>query len=775
MENPASLLSRVFRQIVAKRWWIVAFYGLLLGPSIFYALKVKQDNSLDRLIVSTDPDVVKNHQFEAVFGRGEYAVLLGEADDPYFPGVIAKLDGIERALSKVPRVEVNSALSTFRRAHPAISGTPEEAADFRKFATGTDLFRKQRIVGDHFLATALILDVSSAVEREETLEKVDAILRSTEEHPAPLTALRKVGEPYVNAYLDRDSKNTANRYFPLFGFFIIILNVALYRSWRTLLAFLLTLGTNAAMAVGYIGITGGGFTIVSSLVPMSILITCTATLVYLQSRFVERPADRSVDDHQIFALDNKFMACTASIFATAVGFAALAVSKIRPIREMGIWVAIGLGFTFLVVFTLFPALQKILRTPTTTKTSSDSSVFIKMTEWLPRFSYRYRWLLVPGSLLFCALGAVALFGIPKLLTPMKLETNAVEYINHESQLYKDTKYLERTIAGLSVTEVWLKGQGNAAVGGVTEPENLRGFEYFQHALEQDSNIGAVVGPSTILRSTRYAMGQGDKMPTDDTSLEQAGALLETMVPQEKMLQRFIDKKTLGQTHFTVITQKSDYQGIVELEKGVDARWAETVAKFPSLKQFEMIVTGMGPMQAKISYHLVPTLVDSFGLTVLIIFGTFLLVFRSGPARLMAMIPSLFAILVMFGIMRITSMSLNVATILIASTVLGTSENDQIHFFFHFLEKQKEGASAEMCLRHTLQVAGRAIFIATLINAGGFLAFGLADLPPVRQFGQLSAIAFLLSMIADFSALPAALWIVFREKPDQVKAEDKKKS
>ncbi len=130
---------------------------------------------------------------------------------------------------------------------------------------------------------------------------------------------------------------------------------------------------------------------------------------------------------------------------------------------------------------------------------------------------------------------------------------------------------------------------------------------------------------------------------------------------------------------------------------------------------------------------------------------------------------------MFGIMRITSMSLNVATILIASTVLGTSENDQIHFFFHFLEKQKEGASAEMCLRHTLQVAGRAIFIATLINAGGFLAFGLADLPPVRQFGQLSAIAFLLSMIADFSALPAALWIVFREKPDQVKAEDKKKS
>ena len=32
--------------------------------------------------------------------------------------------------------------------------------------------------------------------------------------------------------------------------------------------------------------------------------------------------------------------------------------------------------------------------------------------------------------------------------------------------------------------------------------------------------------------------------------------------------------------------------------------------------------------------------------------------------------------------------------------------------------------------HTLRISGRAIFFATLINAGGFLAFALADLPSV---------------------------------------------
>ena len=154
----------------------------------------------------------------------------------------------------------------------------------------------------------------------------------------------------------------------------------------------------------------------------------------------------------------------------------------------------------------------------------------------------------------------------------------------------------------------------------------------------------------------------------------------------------------------------------------------------------------------------------FALTVAIIFSVFLLVFRNGAARLMAMIPSLFAILVMFAVMRLTGMSLNVATILIASTVLGTSENDQIHFFYHFLEK-KQGGTTEIGLRHTALIAGRSIFFATLINAVGFLAFALSDLPPIRQFALLAALAFVLSMIADFTALPGALWMVFKDRPD----------
>jgi predicted RND superfamily exporter protein len=166
--------------------------------------------------------------------------------------------------------------------------------------------------------------------------------------------------------------------------------------------------------------------------------------------------------------------------------------------------------------------------------------------------------------------------------------------------------------------------------------------------------------------------------------------------------------------------------------------------------------------AEITRRLVPTLMESFALTAAVIFTAFLLVFRSPSARLMTMIPSLFAILSVFLVMRLAGIALNIATILIASTVLGATENDQIHFFYHFQEGRSTATTAG-ALRYAMLTAGRPILFATLINASGFLALALSDLPPMREFGIVSASAFILALLADFTALPAALWILSREE------------
>jgi len=762
----SSGLEAIFRFLIAKRWWILALYALLLPPSIYFALHVDQDDSLERLIVQSDPDYRTAQEFEKVFPGGEFVLLLAEASDPYAPEVLRRVDELERELDALGKVEASSALSVFRRAYPGFEATPEQAREFRRFMMGTDLFRRQGLVGDRFLAIALGLDVGGPAERNGVLAAIDRVTEEVDRAPFPLEALRKVGEPYVGRMLESETSNAVKRYFPLFGLFLVILNISLYRSFRALAAFGITTLVAVALTVGTVGAIGGVLTIVSSLVPMTVLITCTATLVYIHSRFVDQPPGVSFEEHQVFALTNKFLPCTASVLATFAGFAALGVSMIRPIREMGMWTATGLAISWIVSFTLFPALQRILKTPTQSERRVAAPWFERFTDRLPLFTYRWRWVLVSTALLLCVVGAVSVFGLPGVLAPMRLETDSLEYIDHGTRLYRDTKELERVIAGLSVTEVWLKGQP----GSVTDPAVLAGLDRFSRAVESDPRIGSVVGPTTVLRILRYLGGRGDRLPEDLEEMEKLAGDLESLLPVEPSLGHFIEAATLSGARLSVITRSQAFPEYGDLARFLEERWRDAVATDPALGSFVLETTGQGPLQAKIAHHLVPTLTESFALTVAFIFVTFLFVFRNGAARLMAMIPSLFAILVMFALMRAFGISLNVATILMATTVLGASENDQIHFFYHFLEKRRHG-STEAGLKHTLFVAGRAIVFATLINAGGFLAFALSDLPPMRHFGTLTALAFLLSMIADFTALPAALWIVFREKPDALKGAE----
>src|SRR5215813_7145136 len=138
MDAPTGRRSRFFAALIARRWWVIACYVLLLPPSAYYAAKVGQDNSIDRLIVPTDADYVGTRAFEKVFGGGEYALLLVEAPDPLAPDVVSKLDALERAIQGNTRVTTNSLLSVYRRAKAGFEPTPEGIAAFRQFAMGTD-------------------------------------------------------------------------------------------------------------------------------------------------------------------------------------------------------------------------------------------------------------------------------------------------------------------------------------------------------------------------------------------------------------------------------------------------------------------------------------------------------------------------------------------------------------------------------------------------------------------------------------------------------------
>ncbi len=737
--------SRLLARLVSLRAPILAIYAVLVPLAAIRAAHISSEGGLDRLIQPDDPDFAATRAFQRIFPDSPSVLLLFESDNPWAPANLARVDAAVRELRAVKHVSAFSVLDVVRRARPG--ATPEE---LRRLATGTAFFRKQGMLGDGFLAVIADLDVHGPAERDAALAAIDAALARAGAEP-----VRRVGSPYIQSWLEQQSGSASVRYFPFFGALVVAAALLLYRSVRTLLAFLLALASAVALGVAAGGLLGFSFTIVSVLVPLTVLVTTLSSLVYLHSRFVDRPPDVPVRVHQLTALRNKFLPVTASSLAAVLGFAALSISKVRPIRELGIWTAAGLAISWVVAFTLFPALQLALRTPTGTASVTAGSLYERFTAALPAFTFRHRRGLVAIALLICLAGTVALFGVPGRLAPMSVGTDTLTYIDPSLPLRRDLAWFREHVADLNVAHVWIHLPQPAA----TDPEVLREVDRFQTAIASVRDVIEAVGPTTFLRLRRYFAGQGEELPRDPAQFARATADLEQLLLSEASLRGYVDVNGLQDINITVLFRQGDAQGYAALAAEIGRAW-KTLGPAP-LGGAQMRLVGESLLQVKVGASLVPTLAQSFAITAALIFVVFLFVFRSPTARLLAMIPSLFAILATFLGMRLFGASLNVATILIATTILGTTENDQIHFFHHLHER--DGAPLGDALTHALRVSGRAIVFATLINAAGFLALSFSSFPPLRQFGLVTSAAFLLALVADFTALPAGLWMIDRRR------------
>jgi predicted RND superfamily exporter protein len=386
--------------------------------------------------------------------------------------------------------------------------------------------------------------------------------------------------------------------------------------------------------------------------------------------------------------------------------------------------------------------------------SDRSSAFV---DGLVAATFRFRWVFIGLALTLMLCGAVSLFGLPGRIAPLTLETDALTYVNPSERVAQDTRRFQE-FNGLDVNDLWVKTKPGHAL----DPDFLRAIDAFTTRLEADPRITSVDGPTSVLRWARYIEAGTDKLPTDAASWDKLAEDLDQIMLTEASAREYVDVTNLASIRIRTLGRAELFGRTGEYRKFIERAWASAAAANPALRDTQGLMVGKGVLSGKITERLLPTLTQSFALTASIIFCAFLVVFRSPAARLMTMIPSLFAILSVFIVMRLTGIPLNIATILIGSTVLGATENDQIHFFYHYQEGHPESSTAR-ALRHAMLIAGRPIVFATLINASGFLALAFSDLPPMRQFGIVTSSAFVLALLADFTALPGALWILSRHE------------
>src|ERR1700730_16578442 len=227
-----SKVFRFFLRILGMRGSIVGAFLVLTVAGIYGATRIPNDPAIDRLVVAGDPVARATIDFDRLFPEGDQALIMLEGTDPLSRAPLRTADQLERQLAKIPGVKVHSLVDFFRRADRTAEISASEAERLRSFATGTSLFRRAGLLGDHYLGIGLELRADSPEARNRALAAIDALVLPLEKSGDPFTAVRRVGSPWLNAWLEHQTGVATKKFMPLFGIFLVALMLIVYRSLR---------------------------------------------------------------------------------------------------------------------------------------------------------------------------------------------------------------------------------------------------------------------------------------------------------------------------------------------------------------------------------------------------------------------------------------------------------------------------------------------------------------------------------------------------------------
>ena len=159
---------------------------------------------------------------------------------------------------------------------------------------------------------------------------------------------------------------------------------------------------------------------------------------------------------------------------------------------------------------------------------------------------------------------------------------------------------------------------------------------------------------------------------------------------------------------------------------------------------------------------------SIALTIVAALVVLILFFWATEFRPMLAVLSTFPILLVLiwvlGTMVILGYSYNVITALITALSIGIGVDYTIHITHRFLEERDHTDSVGEAMDATMHTTGGALIGSALPTALGFAVLVFSPIPPMGQFGLLTAITVLYSLIAAIVVLPPMLviWAAYHD-------------
>ncbi len=738
-----------------------AFILLLLGSGAagVYLLNngILIDYNVESFLPEDHPVIQQYRSFSEQFPRDDAFVIVAFASDSLFSGgVLTDIRNLTRAFEEIPTVDKVSSITNHERL-TALNDEIRLERTISHFGTDQDILQTQktRILGDTtavgYLASRagdvaafyihMAIEGAGYDEREVVISGAKEVTDAFSDR----YDFKYSGIPYIrNVYVDSIGAE-ARRYVWLSTLVILIALLWLFRNVRGVVLPVLIVYLGMLWTISIMMVAGAAIDVLSSTIAAIILVVGVADSVHLLSRFNDGIAHglsrREAARDMIVSLGS---ATFLTSITTAVGFATLGTSPIVPMRQFGLFTAVGVVATFFVSIIVLSAALTWLPAP---KTAGKwvSNWFHGFLTWIDRFCARY-W----RSILWSGL----LISVLALAAASRLRVNS--YVNDDlgprTQIYQDMEFIQDRLVSPFPMEILIEGDGKDALH---DPEVLRQVRELQEYLDSEPTVGRTISIVDLLDEMNRTLNPehaADGLHPD--LVAQYLFLLEMIGPDETM-------RLISQDHSKLrVAMLVDDAGSATLKPMLGR--VDSVMNIVLRDDLKSTWTGTVVLISTVSDLITDSLLISIGLAFVFISLIMALLFRSAALLIISLLPNVFPLIVTAGFMGLAGIDIKPATAVIFSISFGIAVDDTIHLLARLRQELRLGRPMRDAIRLSLLGTGKAIILTSIILAGGFAVLTTSQFQSSNYMGGLISLTLVAALAADLLLLPALLhaWTKF---------------
>jgi uncharacterized protein len=292
------------------------------------------------------------------------------------------------------------------------------------------------------------------------------------------------------------------------------------------------------------------------------------------------------------------------------------------------------------------------------------------------------------------------------------------------------------------------------------PDVLHRIDRLEQELVQFPNVRKVTSVADYVRRINKELNDGkpeaDVVPWDADTIAQELFVFTLGGEGRHELERVV-ASDYSRTHISIKLRSMSSDGVLELVEEADRRARQAFAG----TGIEVTTTGSGRLFSQLDHYLVTSQVSSFGTAFVTVFAVIFIVFRSIRFGLLTIAPNVLPVLAVLGIMGYLDISMNIATVMVASVALGVVDDDTIHFINRYRREVAAGASTDEAITIATAHEGRASLTTAIINSCGYAVLLLSEYKPTAWFGGLLALTMATAFLAEVFILPATIKLLPR--------------